>query len=254
MGHAAAPARPNERTRMNDYEALLRLQEIDLELMRHDRALKAMPQQKKMAAIDAAKRKVQGELTKIVGQRKDAELEVSESEEQHERLLRDMDEVRARAAERAADYRQTIDLEAQLTSLAKKVEKIEYRHGSEVERLDRLRKAERNARDLLERLDRERSGQQESYERASADLMAEVRKLAGERKQMLACLDEGTIAKYDAASSRFGGLAVEQLRGNVPSVCRVKLQPSQFADLRRTGSITECPYCHRLLVTEEVAG
>ena len=57
----------------------------------------------------------------------------------------------------------------------------------------------------------------------------------------------------DAAAKRFGGLAVEKLEGNVPSVCRVKLQPSLFSDLKHAGSIAECPYCHRLLVTEEVA-
>ena len=38
---------------MNDYEALLRLQQIDLELMRDSRRLKAMPQQKRIAAADA---------------------------------------------------------------------------------------------------------------------------------------------------------------------------------------------------------
>jgi len=39
----------------------------------------------------------------------------------------------------------------------------------------------------------------------------------------------------------------------VPSICRVKLQPSLFSDLKKADAITECPYCHRLLVTQEVA-
>ena len=39
--------------------------------------------------------------------------------------------------------------------------------------------------------------------------------------------------------------------GNVPSVCRVKLQPSLFHDLAHGDEITECPYCHRILITSE---
>ena len=82
---------------MNDYEALLRLQQIDLELMRDSRRLKAMPQQKRIQAADAAKRKVAGELTKIVGQRKDAELELQDAEAEHEHLMQKTDEVKALA-------------------------------------------------------------------------------------------------------------------------------------------------------------
>ena len=40
---------------MIEYEALLRLQDIDLQLMRYSRQLKAMPQQKKIAARFRAK-------------------------------------------------------------------------------------------------------------------------------------------------------------------------------------------------------
>ncbi len=236
---------------MNDYEALLRLQQIDLELMRDSRRLKAMPQQKRIAAADAAKRKVAGELTKIVGQRKDAELELQDAEAEHEHLMQKTDEVRALAQE--GDYRQASSIEQQLTSLAKKMEKIEFNYKETSDRLKRLQKAERNARDLDAKLDEERAAQQASFERDTADIMARVRQLADERKRMVAALDEDTLARYDAAAKRFGGLAVEKLEGNVPSVCRVKLQPSLFGDLKHAGSIAECPYCHRLLVTEEVA-
>ena len=236
---------------MNDYEALLRLQQIDLELMRDSRRLKAMPQQKRIAAADAAKRKVAGELTKIVGQRKDAEIELQDAEAEHEHLMQKTDEVRALAQE--GDYRQASSIEQQLTSLAKKMEKIEFNYKETSDRLKRLQKAERNARDLDAKLDEERAAQQASFERDTADIMARVRQLANERKRMVAALDEDTLARYDAAAKRFGGLAVEKLEGNVPSVCRVKLQPSLFSDLKHAGSIAECPYCHRLLVTEEVA-
>ena len=80
--------------------------------------------------------------------------------------------------------------------------------------------------------------------------MARVRVLANERKTVLASISDEVAASYAKASKRFGGLAVERMRGNVPTTCRVKLQQGIFNELLRGPLITECPYCHRMLVTE----
>ncbi|MCC6097896.1 MAG: C4-type zinc ribbon domain-containing protein [Olsenella sp.] len=234
---------------MSESQALLRLQEIDLQLMRDSHALRQMPQQKRLAALAQAKKKLKSELQKIVGQRKDAQMELDDNEERHIRLLQIMDEVREKAQE--SGYRGVGDIESQLTSLAKKVEKLEFAHGELQASLGKLEKAEANARALAERLDREGEELEASYKRDSADIMARVRELARERKAVLAQLSPHTAQTYDEKSKRFGGLAVERLQGNVPSVCRVKLQPSQYGDLRSAGEpIAECPYCHRMLVVE----
>lgn len=234
---------------MSESQALLRLQEIDLQLMRDSHALRQMPQQKRLAALAQAKKKLKSELQKIVGQRKDAQMELDDNEERHIRLLQIMDEVREKAQE--SGYREVGDIESQLTSLAKKVEKLEFAHGELQASLGKLEKAEANARALGDRLDSEGVELEASYKRDSADIMARVRELARERKAVLAQLSPQTARTYDEKSKRFGGLAVERLQGNVPSVCRVKLQPSQYGDLRRAGEpIAECPYCHRMLVVE----
>ena len=66
---------------MTEAQALLRLQEIDLDMLRMASTLAAMPQQKKMQAIARARRKVQREQTKIFAQRKDLETFVAENQE-----------------------------------------------------------------------------------------------------------------------------------------------------------------------------
>ena len=231
-------------------QALLRLQEIDIELMRINGQLKAMPQQKKLDAIKAAEKQLASKMKVIVGQRKDAEMELEDNEARHERTVARVAEVQGEAAERAHDYRGVRDLEAHLTALAKQLEKTEYQHGQLEANLERLLKAEQNAQELAKKLGEERAAQQESFDRSSADLMARVRVLAGERKAAIADITPEVFSAYQAAAKRFGGLAVERLRGNVPTTCRVKLQQGIFAELMHGPDITECPYCHRMLVTE----
>ena len=235
---------------MTEPQALLRLQEIDLELMRINSQLKAMPQQKKLEAIKAAERNITSKLTTIVGQRKDAEMELEENEAGQKKTRDRVSEVQSEAQERATDYRGIRDLEAHLTALAKQLEKLEFKHHELEDNLERLMRLEQNAHDLMDKLAGERSAQQESFDKASGDLMARVRLLAQERKAVLADLSDQVKTDYAKATKRFGGLAVERLRGNVPTTCRVKLQQGIYNELMHGPSIATCPYCHRMLVTE----
>lgn len=238
---------------MTEAIALTRLQELDLELLRHASKLAAMPQRRRLKTIELAKRKVASELLGIVGQRKDAELEIADTEERLVHYHEKTAEVQAAAEAGERTHRELRDFEQQLTSLAKHIEKAEFALGPLRERLERLERAERNARRTEGSLDDELASTRESLDRDSADVRARIVELSRERERLAGQVSAEHLAAYEAARKRFKGLAVERLNGNVPSVCRVKLQPSQFHDLVHGDEITECPYCHRMLITSEEA-
>ncbi len=179
---------------MSESTALTKLQEIDLELLRDAKTLSQMPQQEKIRTIKLAQKKVSSELTRIVGQRKDAETDLS-------------------------------DLKAN------------------------LQKAEKNANLTAEKLEAELKSQQESFDSETSELKSHVLDLKAQRDAAASEVAPEHLETYEGARKRFGGLAVETLNGNVPSICRVKLQPSLFHDLSHGPEITECPYCHRMLIT-----
>ncbi|MDO5118504.1 MAG: hypothetical protein Q4D48_00340 [Coriobacteriales bacterium] len=237
---------------MSEASSLLRLQEVDLQLIRLRKTLAAMPQQEKLRAIALAKKKLAGQLKQIIGQRKDVEIELADNEADHDKIMRITAEVREQVTERVQSYRQIQDLESQLTSLAKRQEKLEFTRIEMEERYERMLKAEHNARELGEKLLAEEKAQIESFEQNTADLQAQVRVLETERASLVRNISDEVLSAYDAAVKRFGGLAVESLSSNVPSTCRVKLQPAIFHKLQRGPRITECPYCHRMLVVLEV--
>ena len=58
---------------------LMKLQDLDLELLKCASSLASMPQQARLKTIGLAAKKVRSELTSIVGQRKDAELELADT-------------------------------------------------------------------------------------------------------------------------------------------------------------------------------
>ncbi|MCI6548698.1 MAG: C4-type zinc ribbon domain-containing protein [Coriobacteriaceae bacterium] len=236
---------------MTEAQALVRLQEIDLDMLRLASTLAAMPQQKKMQAIARARRKVQGELTKIFAQRKDLETYVSENQEDLEHYRARTEEVRAEASSGSHGYRQIQDYEAHLTGLAKKIEKLEHNRARLDEELERVRRAEGNASLTLERLDEEDAAQKKSFETDGAQIRRRIVELDEERKAVVAQVSAEHTSAYEDSRKRFKGLAVERLVGNVPSVCRVKLQPAAFHDLTHGDDVAECPYCHRILIVDD---
>ena len=236
---------------MTQVDALFRLQELDLGLLKRASALAAMPQQARLKTIDLAAKKVASELKGIVGQRKDAETEVADAEAALSHYHEKTAEVRSAAEGGEHTHREVRSLEQQLTSLAKHIEKAEYSLVPLREKLEKLQLAERNARLMLGRLEGERAATDASLKEESASLRAEIVELSREREQVANRLGADLLERYEVARKRFKGLAVERLHGNVPSVCRVKLQPSLFHDLSQGDEITECPYCHRILVTSE---
>ena len=235
---------------MRESDALVRLQEIDLALMRHKRTLGDMPQTKKIQTIRAARKKLASEISKIVGQRKDAEMDLEENERSHARMEEIVQEIQGRYAEGNVTYREAVDLENQLTSLAKGIEKREFKHKELVSRLEKVRAAERNARAMDDKLVAESEAQTRSYKELTADIARDVDMLTSERERVVQSITPEVLDRYSVAVKRFGGLAVETMRGNTPSVCRVTIPPSSFSDIRRGPAISECPYCHRMLVTD----
>ena len=176
---------------------------------------------------------------------------MAENQEDLEHYRARTEEVKAEVASGSHGYRQIQDYEAHLTGLAKKVEKLEHTRAQLDEDLEKVKRAESNAKLTLERLDEEEAAQKKSFETDSAQIRSKIVQLDAERKSLAAQISAKHLGDYEAARKRFKGLAVEKLVGNVPSVCRVKLQPASFHELTHGDDVAECPYCHRILIVDD---
>ena len=235
---------------MDEAQALLRLQEIDLETIRITNDAKKLPQHAKIAAAQAALKKVQGELVKIVGQRKDLQMDI----EGFDRLRGDAERLEQQASQdlqTSADARAVADLESRLNAVTKRIEKIDYQQNQALEQLITVERAEKNANALQARLQNELAQLLGSLKQELLDSQNCLTALKREREEVAALVSPEMQARYNRANERFKGRAVETLTGNKPSSCRVALQPAQYADLkRRKLPVDECPYCHRILITD----
>jgi hypothetical protein len=232
---------------MSEATALLRLQEIDLELSRLQKELDDLPERKRIAAAKMAARKVESEITKIVGARKDAEIELEDLEEERKRVEGYVAEASEEA--QSADFKRVGDLELRLSNYAKQLEKNEFLTEQATENLIKFERAEKNARDMAAKLQTQTEELTHAMTSKVNDIVERARELRDERDGVMAQIPPEHQTLYIKTVERTGGVAVERLVGNKPTGCRVALQPAAYNDLKRGPEVTTCPYCKRILIT-----
>lgn len=236
---------------MSEAKALLRLQELDIEYSKLKNKAENLPQKEKANTLRSNAKKVASELTKIVGEKKDIEMDLSELEV-HKKYVED--KVTEVQATNCANHRESIELERSLSTLAKKLEKIDFETNQLLERLEKVETAEKNAREVAKRLAVEEQNVISSYKSDLAAIAKQVENVTKERTETIAQISQENLNLYVAARKRFGAIAVETIIGNKPSFCHVALQKRSYAEIRRAKSdITTCPYCKRILVIPDDA-
>ena len=212
---------------------LLKLQQIDLELARNKSELANMPELKELASKRKTYVKLKSEMTKLYAQRKDLDIELDDLNTTEIQTNNAIEAAKKRHVD-GSDYREVQDLENELATLAKRLDKIEHTRKDVVV-------AHKEA------LDREARAQ--AARAKAADLQAQIDAATKERIALAATLPTDVLTDYERLLKQFRGLAVETIQGNIPTVCHTALQASSMSDLNHDGrSITHCPYCHRLLV------
>lgn len=236
---------------MTEGSILLKLQDLDLQMMRDRASLENLPELKELAQQRKAYIQLKNEATRLYAIRKDIDTDLSDLHEQE--LLVHQDIESAHEDVDTTDYHAVQDLELRLTNLAKELDKITY---TRAERKKSLADVEEQAKKLAEQLksleDAVKKGTLAARDHA-ASIQKEIARAERDREAYRSELGPAAYERYAAASKRFKGLAVERLNGNIPSICRTTLQPSSLDDLKHQGEVGECPYCHRILVSLEDA-
>ena len=233
---------------MKEYQALLKLQEVDIQLMRYNQQLHTLLEGKRIPACTTALKKLKQQQTQLLAQRKDIETELQDNLDMQTHLQEITQKVKLEAQAAGSDYRRISDLELQLSSLAKKFEKLQFDEKKLKADLEKFKKAEHNAHLLQEKLHGELASLKDEQAQSIEDIKRQAASLLHVRDEVKCSVSHEHTALYTSLKSRFNGICVEELKGNMPSVCCVKLQPSLYNKIKADQTIAECPYCHRLLI------
>ena len=226
--------------------SLLELQEIDLTLMRDKEQLQNLPEIAELARRRKLYLKLKGDVTKLYAQRKDVEIDLQDLDVREQKLHEGVEQARREVD--MDDYRQVQQLEITLSDFAKKLDRVEFERKEAHGKLDSIQSDDATLAENIKKVENSIVAMTKQARTHAADIQEAIDKNERKRSMLFDGLDISVAKAYEKASKQFGHLAVEKLGGTVPSICRMSLQSSSMSDLRHADEVTECPYCHRLMV------
>ena len=194
---------------------LLKLQQIDLELARNKSELANMPELKELASKRKTYVKLKSEMTKLYAQRKDLDIELDDLNTTEIQTNNAIEAAKKRHVD-GSDYREVQDLENELATLAKRLDKIEHTRkdvSSPTRRRSTARLARRPSSPSLRKA---MKADTKAARAKAADLQAQIDAATKERTALAATLPTDVLTDYERLLKQFRGLASRPSRATFP--------------------------------------
>ncbi|MGI6217309.1 MAG: zinc ribbon domain-containing protein [Coriobacteriales bacterium] len=235
---------------MSEAEALVKLQDIDLEKLRLKKKLEDMPQAATLEKIENKIEEVTGKSRQISAMRSSCEVEMQKLADEDENLIGRADELQGNV-EATSDFRAIDRYSKELEGIAKRRNKVEFEHDKLVERANKISSVEEQVADAMSKLEAQKEKYQKQIDEIKEEVESGIEKLDAEYDDMKSKVSQGVLEKYEHIRDAKNGIAVGVLQGSHCSVCRVEFPEGKLMQLHSGPTITTCPQCHRILIVEK---
>jgi len=232
----------------SDLKQLIRLQSIDLAIQelrtRIDRfpgISKALDEKLKagQSGVDAAKEKAKSNS----GNRKKFEGEISTLEGKISKYRDQMMAVKTNEEYRALQH----EIEHSQQAIRKVEDEIlNLMIDAETGQAD-LKTAESVLKEDQQKVHTERKQLEEENKRDLSALDSYLK----ERKEIAATLSSDLVSSYDRVRKHRGGIGVGPARNEICEICKVRIRPQVFQNIRKNDQIIACDACQRILYDPE---
>jgi predicted nucleic acid-binding Zn-ribbon protein len=242
-----------KRIAMSDAKTLLDLTAVDMALMRIKKKLDELPQRAQLLQLRTKQAEVNAKAQQVAQMRKECEQGISKMQDE-EVMLKDKAAEAQKQVDGTNNYKEVAALTKEIESFAKRLEKIEFETFKLMERIDKIAVVEEQVTTALARLGKQDEELHESFQSQGGALKKEELKAQQVREQLLGALPSDLAKRYEKAREAKGGFGAAHVEGSHCSGCRVAFTEGQIAKFRASqevgDKVSECPYCHRLLVVE----
>jgi predicted nucleic acid-binding Zn-ribbon protein len=237
---------------MTEAQALLALQEIDIEELRAERRLEELPEKRAILEVRHKQREIeelQGKADMLVN-KLNAELKAHQDEIS---TLTEKIAGEQKKLDETSDHRQVQALTREMDGLRRRRDKIEMESLTLMERIEKAAGQVAKVHEALAQLATKEQAIIAKFQERGAEVQAEIATLKAKRDAAARHISASTLERYEQIRQSKGGVAVGRLTGDTCSACRMSLPAERVAALCAGPDIGTCTECRRLLVVREEA-
>lgn len=234
-----------------EIDALLRLQQIDLDILHQEKQLESLPQRKAIVTARSKREALASKYDQIRTLEKDAKRKLMRIDDEDASLLKKERGVQAAIDAGQGDYRNVEARSKELAGIEKRRHVIgEDRKNVQAE-ADKIGTMKAQVELAMEELEAEEQKATTSFREIGGMLQNEIANLKRERGALAETIDSGLLETYTKIAARTGGVAVGELDGSRCGVCHAPIEGGRLIDLKAHAPIGSCPSCKRLLIIQE---
>jgi uncharacterized protein len=234
---------------MQTADILLRLQDIDLEILRSEKTLEDLPQRTRILEIRAKRDEVAQKGAQVAEMQTAADSQMAclceEDAQQEARLAELQDVIRS-----TQDYRVIASLTRDLEGCGKRREKIAFELNTLEGKTIKIHAVADQVTATIKKLEQQEAQVTKDFIAVGGKLKESIQRLRSDHDALIAQLDVKLRDDYESLSRKKGGIAVSVFDGSHCSVCRVELPEGQVHELRTGPVVSICPNCHRIIIIQ----
>lgn len=228
--------------------ALLRMQQVDMEIIRLNKELSALPQRKVIVSAREKKRTVEEKRAKVEAMRTAAEQKLSRVSDE-DALLAEKQRIAQAAVEGAqGNYRNVEARTKEMNGYAKRRSTLEEELDALGAELAKVQEVESQMNTLLEAINRQEKEAIEEFQAQGGALKNDIARLEAGKARVSAALSAELAALYEKTAARSGGVALARLLDGKCGACRTTITGGRLIDLKSQAPLGVCPNCNRLLI------
>jgi predicted nucleic acid-binding Zn-ribbon protein len=235
---------------MSAAAALLKLQELDLDISRSEKRLDELPEKRAILDVRAKQREVAALKAK-------ADILVSKLESELKRLQDETaaldekiaGEQRKIMSGQINDHKQVQNISRELDSLRRRKDKLEMETLQVMERIEKANAQGVKVDEAIAKLAERDVAYVERFKERGGELQSRIAEETRRRGDLAGKLEPGLLTQYECLRTAKSGIAVGRLEGGEScSACRMSLPTGAVAALQAGPDVGICPQCHRLII------
>ena len=232
-----------------DLEVLLKIQAIDLAIMKAKKQRAELPQRIKVQMLRKKRDEISARLDQALEIEKKAKAEFTKVEDEDRQLADKQKRAQELIGTSGTDYRKVESKSKEMAGIAKRRSTLADQMLEMQVNLDKIESVRSQLERAVAASHAEEKRMRASFEEEDNELIAQVKDLMGKRAELAAGLPDDLVALYEKTAAKSGGVVVGELTEDAHcGICRGSIEGGRLIELRASAPLGTCPNCKRLLV------
>ena len=229
-----------------EVNALLKIQEIDIELMRINTQLNEIPEIPKIAACRKKRKEIKGKQDGVISLADEAEEKLTRLQKEEEKLIEQINALQKKL-DGSKDHRIVGSITKEMQGQTKRQQENAKEQEELLERQIKIDNLADEIAAMLASVDEKEEKFTQEFKKKAGALKQKQANCEEERAKLVGQVPSFILSAYDDLCKEKGGVGLAHVENDYCSACHTEFSGVQLNSIRSADGLSECPNCHRLM-------